>query len=232
MCKFAHVSKFSPYEWGLSCLLVKKSWSKLKVFVHIDAETNRMTLAIYGTSLRAIKRHGFVKQLSIHMSFPCDKNFHSWNWIWSIFQKLSFWPYICDAPGCNKVKIWQNLCPIFWPRPIPQVHVMSVKCTSQTLNIALCKWDENIDKRTDQQSDSKMPTFLCEDSIVANSPPTHGSHPQMSVTTRELPWDPQTACFTPTIPPNDLGLLNKIISCFVYLCFIYQENCLHLVNSI
>ena len=46
----------------------------------------------------------------------------------SLFQ-LDMYLWNTDAPGGNKVKLWQkSLSPTFWPRPTPQGHVMSVKC--------------------------------------------------------------------------------------------------------
>ena len=46
-----------------------------------------------------------------------------------------------DAPGGNKVKIWQkSLSPTFWPRPHTQGHGMSVKCEEPIDELTVQVW--------------------------------------------------------------------------------------------
>ena len=111
-------------------------------------------------------------------------------WPWIPFSGTCIGLDLClwnmDAPGGNRVKIWQNLCLTFWPRPNLQGHGMSVKCeepideltvqvwllyhhpnlkytcTSKHVgekcgklwlkDIALCKRDGIMDKRTDRRT--------------------------------------------------------------------------------
>ena len=50
---------------------------------------------------------------------------------------MCFWN--TDAPGGNKVKIWQISKSYIWPRP-PQGHVMSVKCEEPIDELAVQLW--------------------------------------------------------------------------------------------
>ena len=79
----------------------------------------------------------------------CPARFRAkWRW------KLDMCLWNTDAPGGNKVKLWQkSITPTFWPRPSPRGmwcqwsvsnHYMKLQSkfgycmTTQTLNIALC----------------------------------------------------------------------------------------------
>ena len=79
-----------------------------------------------------------------------------------------------DAPGGNKVKIWQKfLSPLFWPAP-PQGQVMSEKCEEPIDELTVQVWllyhhpnfkyctlfvsgtELRTDRRTDKQTNKQM----------------------------------------------------------------------------
>ena len=56
-------------------------------------------------------------------------------------SKLDMCLWNTDAPGSNKVKIWENsLSPTFWPCPTSKGHVMSVKCEEPIDDLTIQVW--------------------------------------------------------------------------------------------
>ena len=55
--------------------------------------------------------------------------------------KLDMCLWNTDAPGGNKVQLWQkSLSPTFWPRPTPRGRVMSVKCEQPLDELTVQVW--------------------------------------------------------------------------------------------
>ena len=56
-------------------------------------------------------------------------------------NKLDMCLWNTDAPGGNKVQLWQkSLSPTFWPCPTPQGRVMSVKCEQPLDELTVQVW--------------------------------------------------------------------------------------------
>ena len=136
--------------WGQDVYAVIKNLSiMLSATTHREMETNRKVLIMPWI----VKMNDFCSILTLGKSFLTQLFVESFCKV-NFVSQLDMCLWNTDAPGGNKVIIWQkSLSPTFWPRPTPGAWDVSevwatlrwtcspslVYCIiTQTLNISLC----------------------------------------------------------------------------------------------